>query len=153
MGCNYLSYPWCLLLAQYYSMARISHVAVIDILFDIGGVLYQKQESRVGISNYIPQYRWDVRACPCTWFLLLAHWHNTPQLYTDERVLKQKHCLYLAMPICPLSTTHLFLCSVRETYLDVCDLSVRKNTLHDTATNKSIRRSETNLKLIVRFNQ
>ena len=32
----------------------------------------QKQVSRAGTSNYIPQYLWDVITCPCSWHLLLA---------------------------------------------------------------------------------
>ena len=35
-------------------------------------LLCQKQVSRVGTSNYIPQYLWDVITCPCPWYLLLA---------------------------------------------------------------------------------
>ena len=35
-------------------------------------VLYQKQVSRAGTNNYIPQYLWDVISCPCPWCLLLA---------------------------------------------------------------------------------
>ena len=34
--------------------------------------LCQKQVSRAGTSNYIPQYLWDVITCPCPWYLLLA---------------------------------------------------------------------------------
>ena len=30
------------------------------------GVLCQKQESRPGTNNYIPQIRWDVIPCPCS---------------------------------------------------------------------------------------
>ena len=33
----------------------------------------QKQVSRAGTSNYLPQYPWDVITCPCPWNLLLAH--------------------------------------------------------------------------------
>ena len=36
------------------------------------GVLYQKQISRAGRSNYTPQYMWDVITCPWAWCLLLA---------------------------------------------------------------------------------
>ena len=36
------------------------------------GVLCQKQVSRAGTINYIPQYLWDVITCPCAWYLLLA---------------------------------------------------------------------------------
>ena len=32
------------------------------------GVLCQKQLSRAGTSNYIPQLLWDVITCPCPWY-------------------------------------------------------------------------------------
>ena len=35
-------------------------------------VVCQKQASRAGTSNYIPQYLWDVITCPCAWYMLLA---------------------------------------------------------------------------------
>ena len=38
----------------------------------VSGVLCQKQVSRAGTSNYIPQKLWDVITCPCPWYLLLA---------------------------------------------------------------------------------
>ena len=34
--------------------------------------LCQKQVSKAGRSNYIPQYLWDVITFPCPWYLLLA---------------------------------------------------------------------------------
>ena len=53
-------------------------------------VLCQKQGSRAGTSNYIPQFLWDVITCPCPWYLLLAQ-HSCyvdinvvyPTLYTQ----------------------------------------------------------------------
>ena len=41
---------------------------------------YQKQVSRTGTSNYIPQYLWDVITCPFPWYLLLAQrpWNINP---------------------------------------------------------------------------
>ena len=33
----------------------------------------QEQVPRVGTSNYIPQYLWDVITCPCPWYLHLAY--------------------------------------------------------------------------------
>ena len=33
----------------------------------------QKQVSRTGTSNYIPQCPWDVITCPCPWYLLLTY--------------------------------------------------------------------------------
>ena len=36
------------------------------------GLVCQKQVSRTGASNYIPQILWDVITCPCPWYLRLA---------------------------------------------------------------------------------
>ena len=36
------------------------------------GLLPHVALSRAGISNYIPQYLWDVITCPCPWYLLLV---------------------------------------------------------------------------------
>ena len=38
-----------------------------------GWLVCQKQVSRAGTSNYIPQILWDVITCPCLWYLLLTH--------------------------------------------------------------------------------
>ena len=37
------------------------------------GLVCQKQVSRAGTSNYIPQYLWDVITCPCPWYFILVH--------------------------------------------------------------------------------
>ena len=42
-------------------------------------VLYQKQVSRAGTSNYLPQILWDVIMCPSPWYRLLAH-HSSKYL-------------------------------------------------------------------------
>ena len=39
----------------------------------IWGLVCQRQVSRAGTSNYIPQILWDVITCPCPWYLLLTH--------------------------------------------------------------------------------
>ena len=39
----------------------------------IWGLVCWKQVSRARISNYIPQYLWDVITCPCPGYLPLAH--------------------------------------------------------------------------------
>ena len=36
-------------------------------------LVYQKQVSRAGTSNYIQQYLWDVITCPRPWYLLPVH--------------------------------------------------------------------------------
>ena len=40
----------------------------------VTGVLYQKQVSMAGTSNYIPQILWDVITRPCHWYLLLLQY-------------------------------------------------------------------------------
>ena len=42
-------------------------------LHNILGPMYQKQVSRGGTSNYIPQILLDVITCPCHWYLFPAH--------------------------------------------------------------------------------
>ena len=44
----------------------------VNYVYIIWEVLFQKQVSRAGTSNYIPQILWDVITCPCPWYLLLA---------------------------------------------------------------------------------
>ena len=46
------------------------------------GVLRQKQVSRAGTSNYIPQYLWDVITCPCPWYLFLAQHSSNHDVYS-----------------------------------------------------------------------
>ena len=41
--------------------------------YSVWWLMCQRQVSRAGTSNYIPQYLWDVITCPCPWCLLLAH--------------------------------------------------------------------------------
>ena len=50
-----------------------------DTPIEIWGVLCQKQVSRAGTSNYIPQILWDVITCPCPWYLLPAQ-HSSYEL-------------------------------------------------------------------------
>ena len=62
-------------LPNHYSLpifALLNHYVFYDAGFCYHpGVLCQKQVSKAGKSNYIPQYLWDVNTCPCTWYLLL----------------------------------------------------------------------------------
>ena len=44
-------------------------------------VLCQKQVSRPGKSDNIPQYQWDVITCPCPWCLFF--FDNSPHLQTS----------------------------------------------------------------------
>ena len=67
---------WCLAVNYIWESiisASDQHVSgSFPVTSDIKGVLYQKQVSRAGTSNYIPQILWDVFTCPCPWCLLLA---------------------------------------------------------------------------------
>ena len=57
-----------------YSSGSNSMVGCLNkVCISIWEVLCQKQVSRVGTSNYIPQKLWDVITCPCPWCLLLAY--------------------------------------------------------------------------------
>ena len=49
----------------------VSLEKLLEAVTVIWGVLWQKQISRAGTSNYIPQYLWDVITCPGPWYLLL----------------------------------------------------------------------------------
>ena len=50
-----------------------------DVIMNmISGLLNQKQVSRAGTSNYIPQTPSDVITCPCPH---ISFWHNTPDLF------------------------------------------------------------------------
>ena len=66
------------------------------------GVLCQKQVSRAGRSNYIPQYLWNVIICPCPWYLLLAQhstlhtWFCTMLLGNFTHFLQSSPCILLA---------------------------------------------------------
>ena len=46
--------------------------------------LLEKQVSRTGTSNYIPQILWDVITCPRPWYLLVAHRSPYRQLLSSS---------------------------------------------------------------------
>ena len=52
-----------------YNQSKLKHSKTVCLWIGV----FQKQVSRVGTSNYIPQILWDVITCPCPWYLLLAH--------------------------------------------------------------------------------
>ena len=64
-------------------MARVKYINLHDDTpgqhnpGDISEVLCQKQLSRAGTSNYIPQILWDVITCPCPWYPRFSQ--NTPK--------------------------------------------------------------------------
>ena len=62
-------------------------------LMHIWGVLYQKQVSRAGTSNYIPQYLWDVITCPCPWYLL--HTEHFSYVFTGLKELIINHGIWV----------------------------------------------------------
>ena len=50
-------------------------------------LLYRKPTSRVGTSNYTPQYLWDVITWPCPWYLLMTYmssWCNQSKENTTQ---------------------------------------------------------------------
>ena len=51
---------------------RVMKMAQLKLCWSIWGVLCQKQVTRAGPVNYVPQYLWDVIICSCLWYLLLA---------------------------------------------------------------------------------
>ena len=74
---------WCIeeSVGEEISLDRLCHFTLIDLYFvvavwwwgmHIWGLVCQKQVSRTGTNNYIPQYLWDVIIRPCPWYLLLA---------------------------------------------------------------------------------
>ena len=68
--------------------------SVYDVIYDdIWGLASQKQASRVGISNYIPQYLWDVISCPCHLYLLPAH-KSSIEVYIILVLTHICHCLF-----------------------------------------------------------
>ena len=75
---------------------------------DIWGALCQKQVSRVGTSNYIPYYPWNVITCPYSWYMHLVQHaryittHLKCVLHHTSRVYKQR---------CRDAVTHLGLTS------------------------------------------
>ena len=54
-------------------MKKQKWLGVLLVACSIWGPVCQKQVSRAGSSNYIPQILWDVITCPYPWYLLLAH--------------------------------------------------------------------------------
>ena len=60
-----------------FDVQRSSRIRVSSCQF-IWGLLWQKQVSRAGASNYTSQILWGVIACPCPWYMFLTtnakHW-------------------------------------------------------------------------------
>ena len=61
------------------------HVSWLRLLNMMSGGVYQKQVSKAGTSNYIPQIQWDMITCPCPWYLLLAQhsWYHVQMLSVE----------------------------------------------------------------------
>ena len=53
-------------------------------LFPKWGLECQKEVSRAGTSNYIPQYLWDVITSPCPGYFLLAHKYTNASWIRDS---------------------------------------------------------------------
>ena len=73
--------PWTLLSGYVHKscLAGFRHRWMVQ-----SGVLCQKQVSRTGTSNYIPQMLWDVIICLC---FDTCYWHNTPQIYIPWNII------------------------------------------------------------------
>ena len=52
-------------IGQCISTTKHSKVCIFLGIYCIWGLVYQKQVSRAGTCNYIPQYLWDVITSPC----------------------------------------------------------------------------------------
>ena len=52
----------------------------------------QKQVSRAGTSNYIPQKLWDVITYPCPWYLLLAYKSSHDESPLQSQSISQGQC-------------------------------------------------------------
>ena len=65
--------------------------------WDISVILCQKQISRAGTSNNIPQTLWDVITCSCPWYLLLAqrYSYQAPEYYSLPISPKGISCIKL----------------------------------------------------------
>ena len=67
-------------------------------------VLCQKEISRTGISNHIPQILWSVITCPCPWYLRSHRycwmWLLVPALDTWDPT-DTVECDYLSLPLIP----------------------------------------------------
>ena len=61
------------------AMELLQSCTKLSICILISGVLCQKQVSRTWISDYIPQYLWDLLLVP-TFDTCL--WNNTPDIYS-----------------------------------------------------------------------
>ena len=68
-----------------------SEAGTIIVTGPYWGLECQKQVSRTGTSNYIPQYLWDVITCPCPWYLLLAHKSSIRTWCCNYRNCKNRH--------------------------------------------------------------
>ena len=70
--------------------------------YPIWRLVCQKQVSRAGTSNYIPQHLWDVITCLCPWYLLLEHqsWYMlcpaSTSMPSSSSVKKSIHYIWCA---------------------------------------------------------
>ena len=75
---KYLEWRRKLSIALFLNLGPISQ----SVLVVNWGLVWQKQVSRAGTSNYTPLYLWYVNTCPC---FLYRFWH------THDDVIKWKH--------------------------------------------------------------
>ena len=93
-----LSLKWMPLIC--YSLKYFHHFDSVKWVED----LCEKQVSRAGPINYIPQYLWDVITCPCPWYLLQSSQLNWCK--SDYNTLKKKSPQQQVKPVMIMAVTH-----------------------------------------------
>ena len=76
-------------MAQLYTVGHdlgcmIWYTHLLRLIWPTNEHVCQKQLSRAGASNYIPQILWDVITCPCLRYLHLAHQSSNEDRWISE---------------------------------------------------------------------
>ena len=88
--------------AHVYSPIYIEYSIILKQFNIISEVLWQKQVSRPWKINNIPQILWDMITCPCSWYLLLAHYSRYIYIYVYIYIY-----IYIYTYIYPSLTYHI----------------------------------------------
>ena len=123
-------------------LAEIDHWVVIH-RSDLENIAYRNKCSYIKCRNYGIVWCWQHVYYFFVWSMFYSTYIKT-RVFRNKTNIHMQPCLFARPPF----ITHLSLCFVRETDLDIFYLFVTMNTLHDTATCKNVHGSETNLKLI-----
>ena len=81
----------------------------------IARVLCQKQISRSGTSNYIPQILWDVITCPCPWYLLLSQ-HSSYRVIHETTVCTVCLAMFLLVKVVLMRIADIFFSKIMFDY-------------------------------------